>query len=236
VSFIFGSKKKKDDKKSAAPAPPSFQPSAVMYGDQLVGKTYQDPKLGIVSQYMPTAEEQARQRMSQERINQLLPTLGQTAPEIAAQFDQSVNDYADDATAQFMRQFSPLMRATREDYASRFGGLNNSPYLDRMQEMEETVRMPALASIARQASSMRQDLFDKDQARKLRELQALGYTLNEDQSNFITQLQTPNQNAQLGNQFNQNTYLYDLQRYQQQQANQMNATNTALGFLGRILG
>lgn len=223
------SKKKKSS--GSAPKPPKFSPSAVMYGDQLVGQTYKDKKLGIVTKYSPTPEEQARKSMADAQINAILPTLGQTAPEIGQRFDQMRDDYIGQQTDIFNREYDKTLRDLREDIGSRFGTLKATPYFDRLQSLERDIRIPAYLDIQRAGSLYRTDLDNQEQARKLNELSALGQSLTGAQQTFLNNIQAPLSSSQLMNNFNQNQYQQQLAQYQQDQARRASTTNSFLNYL-----
>lgn len=206
---------KKKQSSGKAPPAPSFQNSANFLGDQLVSRTYMDPQYGVTTKYTPDQVQLDSQKQAQARINQILPTLGQTSPEMAKEYDNMANSYADQATAAFNREYEPAQRNLREDYASRFGTLQATPYLDAQADMENRVRVPALLDIANTAVQKKQDLYNTAQQQKLNELQGLGYVLNGDQTAFLQNLQNPQQ-------VSANTNTFNLGKYQQQLA-QLNA-------------
>lgn len=217
------------------PKEPSFSPSATFYGDTMQSQTYKDPKLGLVTKYLPSAGEKERQQYAEEGINRILPTLGATAPEMGQRFDQMRNDYEAQQTDRFSREWDKTMRNLREDTASRFGTLKATPYFDKMNSMFQDVYNPAILDIQRTGSIMRSDLDAQEQNRKLQELGAYSAVMGGDNQNLLQNLQVPLQSSQMMNQFNQNQYTQQLQAYQNQQAQRNAATNNFLGFLGRVM-
>lgn len=222
-------------KKSSEPQAPSFTPSEIRYGDQVMGRTYMDPSGQIVSQYFADPAEIERKRVANERINQILPTLGQTAPEIGQRYDQMRDDYIGQQTDLFNTEYDKSLKGLREDVVSRFGTTKGSPYYDRLTKLEKDVKAPAYLDIQRTGSMMRKDLDSQEQQRKLQELSALGYTLSADQQAFLSNLQAPVQSSQLGNNFQQQNYLNRLNSFNSGLARNQNATNSFLGFLGRVM-
>lgn len=220
------------DKKNSAPKVPAFQPSEIRYGDNVVGKTFKDANGSIVTQFLPSPEESAREKMVQTRINEILPTLGQTAPELRAMYDEMGNTFINQQTEAFNREYEPIMRNMREDMFSRFGTGKSTPYLDKIQEMETNIRTPALRDIVQRGVLMKQDLGDQDQARKLRELSALGYNLSADQQDFLNMLAQGQNAASLGNQFNLNQYLYKAQQFNNDRAFRQQNTMGLLNAMG----
>jgi hypothetical protein len=209
------------------PTAPGFQNSANFYGDQLASQTYMDPTYGVVTKYNPSPAESQSKSAAQSRINQILPTLGQTSPEMSKQFDDMSNAYADQATAAFNREYAPLQRNVREDYASRFGGGQNTPYIDAINDMETRQRVPALVDIANNATQKRQDLYNTQEQQKLNELQSLGYVLNGDQATFLQNLQNPQQVSSSTNNFNQQNYADQLKQYNADREFQLNQSQNS---------
>ena len=223
----------KNDKKEEAPKTPGFAPSSIMYGDQVVGKTYKDKKTGqVITQYMPTAEEQQQKALAQQGINKILPTLGTSSEDMMKEWDNIANSYIGETTANYDRAYQPFLRQQREDYASRFGGLNNTPYVDALTNAETQMRQPAMMSIGNQATLMKKDLYNQEESRKLNELQALGYTLNGSQQNFLNGLTTPLNASNMANNFNQSNYMQQLQQFNTNAQRAQQSQNSILGFLG----
>lgn len=204
-------------KSSKAPSAPKFQSSKIYEGDRLVGETYKDKKLGVITKYYDDPEETIRKQQAQEGINRILPTLGQTAPEMSAQYDQIAQSYTDQQTDAFNKIYNPQLKSLREDIGSRFGTLQNSQYFDALNDLEKNVRTPALLDIARSAQQQKTNLYNNQEAQKLQQLQALGYVLNNDQAAFLAGLQNPQQSSNSANSFNLQNYAQQLQNYQYQQ-------------------
>lgn len=226
----------KKSKTPPPPAAPAFEPSAIYYGDDLIGQTTKDKEQGIVTRYFPTAQEQEAKQYAQERISQILPTLGGTAPEIAEQYEGMAQDFIDSNVAAFNQQYDPLLRNLREDSMARFGTTNATPYQDRLYELEETSRAPAIADITRQGNLLKQSLFDQNMSRKLNELSALGYNLNANQQQFLSGLNAPQSASQLGNNFNLSRYTNQLNAYNQQLQNQRARTGFTSQLIGSLAG
>jgi hypothetical protein len=92
--------------RSKAPKAPAYQPSEIKYGDTVIGKTYVDPQTGaIVTQYIPNTAEAERQKLIQQKINEITQTIGTTAPEMAKQFNSSEQAFINDATRQFSDKY-----------------------------------------------------------------------------------------------------------------------------------
>lgn len=198
----------------AAPPPPApvFQPSTVMNGDTVVSKTYLDPSGGIVTQYLPDPAEQASKQLAQQQINQVMSTLGVTAPEMAQQFNQAANAFSDAASRQFNETYDPALRSLREDIAARFGTLNSSQFLNGLNNLQQT-KANALAGIAEKAQTVKADLVNQEETRKLNQLQALGGVLSANQSNFLSTTKTSLTASQALNDFVNSQWMQQLRNY-----------------------
>lgn len=224
-----------------APAPPSYSTSEIRYGNQVVGKTYVDPKTGsIVNQYFPDPAEVQRQKIAQQKINDITLTLGQTAPELATQYNNTENSFIQNATNQFMNQYNPAVRALQNDIASRFGTLNSSQFLDDLGQLEKN-KASALADIVNRGESIKYDLVNQNEANKLREIQSLGGLLNSTQSNFLGSLQAPLSASSSLNDFLNSQWMTQLNNYTQDLVNKRSleasmANNQGLkGYISSVL-
>ena len=205
---------------SKAPSAPAFKPGEIRYGNKVVGKTYLDPKTGaIVNQYYPDSVEEKRKKLVQQKINALASTLGQTAPELASLYNQTEGSFVEDAKNKFLEQYNPTLTALREDIGSRFGTLNNSQFFDKLNDLEKN-KTSALADIINRGKQLKYDLVNKEEAKKLNQIQALGGLMNSDQVNFLNNLQAPLDTSGYLNSFLNSQWMSQLNDYRQNLMNQ----------------
>lgn len=217
------------------PQPPKFTPSEIKYGDQTVGKTYQDPTTGnIVNQYIPDPEEVKRKQEISRQINQLLQTVGITPPELLQEYKTTESTFINDATSRFNEQYNPLLKDLRENTAARFGTLNTSQFIEDLGQLEKN-RTQAITDIATKGQLLKHDLVNQSEARKLQQLQTLGGTLNADQSNFLSGLNAPLSASNMMNDFLNSQYLTQLQDYRRKQ-DARKAALSKIPFIGSFLG
>jgi len=169
-----------------APAPPTFNSSEVRFGDTVVSKTFLDPATGsVVNQYVADPAETLRKQQAELKLNSVMSTLGKTAPELSAQFDQTKQAFINNATQSFQETYDPALRSLKEDIASRFGTLNSSEFLSGLDNLERN-KAKAYADIANKAESVKADLVNQDETRKLNEIQALGGVLSDSQDAMLS--------------------------------------------------
>lgn len=222
-------------KKPTAPAAPTYQGAATMYGNELTGRTYLDPKYGIVNQYLPTQAQQDQEGQYNRALGSLLPSLGQTSQEEQGQINSSKNAYINQAQGDFDRMYAPQQRQLREDFSSRFGTLNASPYVDAVNNMESQQRVPAYQNIANTAEQYANQLYQQQQQTKLQQLSALLSGQGQSQGYYQQGLANPLQAGGQLNQFNQGVYGTQGGIYQSQLA-AANRPNPLLSLLGTAGG
>jgi len=194
------------------PPAPSYQPSVVKYGDTVVSQTYQEPSGAIVTQYIPNPTEEAAKQQAQAKINNVISTLGKTAPELSAQFDQTKEAFVNNATKSFQQQYDPALKSLREDIAARFGTLNSSQFVSGLNSLENN-RASAFADIASKAEIVMNDLVNQEETRKLNELSSLGGVLSEAQSAFLNNTKTALNASEALNDFLGGQWMQQLRAY-----------------------
>jgi len=218
-----------------APTTPTFQPSQVMNGDTVVSKTYQDPATGaIITQYLPDPAEQARNQQVQQQLNQVVSTLGQTGSEMSTQFDQTKQAFINSASKSFQEQYDPALRNLREDIASRFGTLNSSQFVSGLNDLEKN-RANALAEIASTGETVKADLVNQEESRKLNQIQALGGVLSADQSTFLSSTQASLSASEALNDFLNGQWMQQLKAYTSDLASKRQLTASLVNSGVRLL-
>jgi len=198
-----------------APAPPAFTPTETRYGDTVIAKTSIDPVTGnFVNQYIPDPAEVQQKALAQQKINDIMSTIGQTPAEMAAQYDSTANSFVNSADNTFMQQYNPTVQALKEDVASRFGTLNSSQFINDLNVMDKNKAL-AFADISNKAQMLKGDLVNRSEANKLNQIQALGGVLNDNQSNFLGNLQAPLSASNLYNDFQNSQYMAQLNDFRQ---------------------
>ena len=200
-----------------APPPPVFKPSEVRYGNTVVSKTYLDPASGsIINEYIPDPAEEQRKQQAQLKLNDVMSTLGKTAPEMVAQFDQTEQAFVQDAQQKFQDTYDPALRSLREDIASRFGTLNSSQFIGGLNDLEKN-RTNALADIVTKGKMIKSDLVNQEESRKLNEMQALGGVLSDTQSSLLNTTKAAMDASEALNDFMNGQWIQQLRAYTAEQ-------------------
>jgi len=220
----------------SAPSAPSYKSSVVKDGTNTVSTTYQDPTTGsIVTQYIPDAAQAAGQSEAEQGINQIIPTLGQTSPEMAKEYDQAAQAYSDAAMQQFNNSYVPQLTNLRENIASRFGTLNSSQFLSGLNSLQQT-QANALAGIAEKAQTIKSQLATQTENNQINAMHALGGVLSADQTALNDNAKTSLNASQSLNDFLNSQWMKQLSAYTSSQNSQRQLLGTMINAIGKVIG
>ena len=109
--------------------------------------------------------------------------------------------------------YDPIMDDLKNDVASRFGNLNNSIFMDNLNDIEEN-RAAAISDLAQDIEAQRSSLYNNELTQRYNYLNFLNDIQNQINSNALNYMGLSQSNSASGNSYNQNAYNANLQRYQ----------------------
>jgi len=203
--------------RGSEPKHPSYAYGELRYGDALLGKTYRDPQTGnLVNQYTPDPFEEQRRALVQSKMNDIISNFGTVSPSKASMYDALEKNFITDATQKYMQEYLPTVQSLKEDIASRFGTLNSSNFLDRLDSLENN-KSNAFADIINKGLSYKNELINQDESSRLNQLKALSAILSQDNGNLIDALNVPMSSAKNMSEFLNQQYVEQLKTYRAQQ-------------------
>ncbi len=101
--------------------------------------------------------------------------------------------------------YTPIQNNLKNDIASRFGNLDNSVFLDKLNAIT-TNKSKAVADLANNLALAQSDLYNQEIQNRINMLSLLDSLNNSINSNILSYLGLANQNANSGNQYNQARY------------------------------
>lgn len=101
--------------------------------------------------------------------------------------------------------YTPLQNNLKNDIASRFGNLNNSVFLDKLNAITGN-KSKAIADLSNNLALAQSDLYNQEIQNRINVLSLLDSLNNSINSNILSYLGLANQNANSGNQYNQAKY------------------------------
>jgi hypothetical protein len=151
------------------------------------------------------------------------------------------------ASQDFQRSLEPILQNMRDDYASRLGTFNQTPYIDRQYQLQRQDIDPTLENLALKSQVAGADLVPQYQGALAhnyntllngftegansdiqRRLSGLGFDVNglsALQNQYLSSLGANSQFSQQAQQFGQNQFANNMQRY-----------NNQMGMIGSLLG
>lgn len=101
--------------------------------------------------------------------------------------------------------YTPLQNNLKNDIASRFGNLDNSVFLDKLNTITGN-KSQAVADLSNNLAIMQNDLYNQEIQNRINILSLLDSLNNSIHGNILSYLGLANQNANSGNQYNQAKY------------------------------
>lgn len=109
--------------------------------------------------------------------------------------------------------YNPIMDDLKNDVASRFGNLNNSIFMDNLNDIEKN-RAAAISDLAQDIEAQRSSLYNNELTQRYNYLNFLNDIQNQINNNALNYMGLSQSNSASGNSYNQNAYNANLQRYQ----------------------
>ena len=101
--------------------------------------------------------------------------------------------------------FNPLQISLKNDVASRFGNLDNSVFLDRLNSITDS-KSKAVADLSNNLALAQNDLYNQEIQNRMNLLALLDGLNNSINNNILSYLGLANQNSNSGNQYNNLAY------------------------------
>ncbi len=125
------------------------------------------------------------------------------------------------------------MKSLKEDIASRFGTLNTSQFISGLDSLEKN-RANALAEIATKAETVKADLVNQDESRKLNEIQALGGVLSDAQTAMLNGTKASLNASDAMNDFLNGQWMQQLRAYTSDQTSKRRMLASFASSLSRL--
>ena len=101
--------------------------------------------------------------------------------------------------------FNPLQISLKNDVASRFGNLDNSVFLDRLNSITDS-KSKAVADLSNNLALAQNDLYNQEIQNRMNLIALLDGLNNSINNNILSYLGLANQNSNSGNQYNNLAY------------------------------
>lgn len=153
---------------------------------------------------------------AQENFAKNLPKVNVFSSEVLKDINSQVDAFKNKAIKEIESVYEPMFTSLKNDIASRFGGFNNSSFLNSLDELEEN-KTQAISSLAQDVVAKKNELQNQEFARRYDFLNFLNDYQNDFYDNVLNYVSSSRSNSQLGNSYNDD--LYSSYLYNQKLAN-----------------
>lgn len=144
-------------------------------------------KNGVKSSYNMDPYEQAAYNFAQKSFYENMPNVNVFSDETVKNLNNQVNAYLNQGINTIQNTYTPMIREMQNDIARRFGNVNNSIFMDNLNDIESK-RALAMSDLVQDVSSKRNELVNNELANRYEYLNFLNDYQNQVYSNMLQTL------------------------------------------------
>lgn len=181
-------------------------------------------KNGVKSSYNMDPYEQAAYNFAQKSFYENMPNVNVFFDETVKNLNNQVNAYLNQGINTIQNTYTPMIREMQNDVARRFGNVNNSIFMDNLNDIESK-RAGAISDLAQNVEAKRNELVNNELANRYDYLNFLNGYQNQVYNNMLSMLGLNNNMLNTSNShLNKNT------------ASNNNSSNGLFNTLGDVMG
>ncbi len=181
-------------------------------------------KNGVKSSYNMDPYEQAAYNFAQKSFYENMPNVNVFSDETVKNLNNQVNAYLNQGINTIQNTYTPMIREMQNDVARRFGNVNNSIFMDNLNDIESK-RAGAISDLAQNVEAKRNELVNNELANRYDYLNFLNGYQNQVYNNMLSMLGLNNNMLNTSNtHLNKNT------------ASNNNSSNGLFNTLGDVMG
>lgn len=142
---------------------------------------------------------------AQQSLAANLPYVNVFSPEVQNGINSQLQAYYNQGMQSLNSMYTPILNNLKNDIASRFGNLNNSIFMDKLNNIERN-RAVALSDLQQNLMAQRDSLYDNELSRRYNYLNFMNDMQNQVTNNIINYLNAARSNSVLGNSYNAASY------------------------------
>lgn len=159
----------------------------------------------LYSNYNYTPEEQAINKYVQNSLLENMPKLNTFLPETIANMDAQVDAYTKNGIKSLNEIYTPMIQNLQNNIASRFGNLDNSIFMDGLNDLENK-RSSAVSALAQDVQAKRNELVDNELKNQYNYLNFLTSYQNQNFQNLLNATRLSQSNFTLNNNYQNDLY------------------------------
>lgn len=144
-------------------------------------------KNGVKSSYNMDPYEQAAYNFAQKSFYENIPNVNVFSDETVKNLNNQVNAYLNQGINTIQNTYTPMIREMQNDVARRFGNVNNSIFMDNLNDIE-TKRASAISDLAQNVEAKRSELVNNELANRYDYLNFLNGYQNQVYNNMLSML------------------------------------------------
>ena len=212
---------------------PKYSTGSVDINGQSIATAQKNKKNTINSSYTMSDTEKAIYDGIQENLATSLQDLFTISDETQQKWDQQIDSLKQSGINEINSIYDPMQTALKNDIAARFGNLDNSVFMDNLNNITNN-KAQAVADLSESLLQAENDMYTTELTNRLNYislLSGLNTTMN---NNMLSFMQLANANSSSGNSYNGNSYQASLYNPYAQTLNAIaNVGQTALKFTNK---
>lgn len=141
----------------------------------------------IYGDYVMNEYEKALYDYAQKTLSEIVPKVNTFSTDTLNNIQEQLNAYQNQGMQSINNLYTPLLNNLKNDIASRFGNLDNSMFLNNLNNIEN-VRNNAMAQLAENLLAKRSELVNNELANRYNFINLLNNLQNQSNSNALNTL------------------------------------------------
>ena len=183
---------------------PSYSGGAVSINGSNVSRTSRSGN-SINSDYTMNQNEKKIYNSVQNNMANVLQDLFTISDPLRTEWQNQLSAMKNVGMQNINDIFNPLQITLKNDIASRFGNLDNSVFLDRLNSITDS-KSKAIADLSNNLALAQSNLYNQEIQNRMNLLALLDGLNNSINNNILSYIGLANQNANSGNQYNNLAY------------------------------
>ena len=212
---------------------PSFSGGSVSVNGNEVASVAQAAG-GVNANYNMSDAEKSIYNYAQNSLASYLPYVNVFSPEVQNGLNSQLQAYQNLGMQSLNDLYTPILNNLKNDIASRFGNLNNSIFMDKLNNIERS-RATALSDLQQNLLAQQSSLYNEELQRRYNYLNFMNNIQNQLSNNILNYIGAAQNNSSLGNSYNQNAYSANLNSTNSQWNRYMQAAQLAMRAAGQSI-
>lgn len=167
---------------------PAYANGSFSINGKTKATTYKDGDT-VRSNYNMNNYEKTAYDYAQKTLAEILPQINTFSPETLKGFQSQLNAYQNQGEKSINNIYTPILNNLKNDIASRFGNIDNSMFLDKLNNIENS-RADAISQLAESLLSKRNELINNELSNRYNLVNLLNTLQNQYNNNAMNSIST----------------------------------------------